>query len=257
MKKHNFNLCVNDTDSISFSKKDGSPISKKERAKLLGELNGLMQEGILWEDDDYFKKVIAVAAKNYVLDNGDKIKIKGSALKATKKEPALKKFIKDVIDLLLADELDQISDLYTKYVKRILAIDSKTDITDWSFKVTATKKVLEPTTVFNKKILDALIKARIDVVEGDKYYMYFKPFKTKQVTDKKTGKLKNQKIQKLAVTSSYQDDICKMTLLKKLFVTAKIFHRVYDIKTLPNLTLKRSQAMLQDIQKATKRTQRG
>lgn len=247
MKRNNFNLCVNDTDSISFSKKDGSPISVKERSKILAQLNSIMPEGILWEDDDYFKTIIAVGAKNYILDNGKSVKIKGSALKATKKEPGLKKFIKEFIDLLLADEQDQIPDLYTKYVKRILSINSKTDINEWCFKITATKKVLQPTTVFNKKILNALIKAQIDVVEGDKYYMYFRPIKIKN----------GKKIQNLSVATSYQDNICKLTLLKKLYVTAKIFHRVYDIKTLPNLTLKRSLAILQDLQKqAMKRTRK-
>lgn len=257
MKTHNFNLCVNDTDSISFSRKDGKPISVKRRAKLLAELNSLMDEGILWEDDDYFKKIIAVGAKNYILDNGETVKIKGSGLKATKKEPQLKQFIKDFIDLLLDDDFDAIPKLYFKYAKRILKIGKKTNIEDWCFKITATKKVIEPTTVFNTKIIEALIAAKVDVVEGDKYYMYYRPVEIVEYKDKH-GKMKKKKNHPLAVREKYKGDMGQLKLLEKLFKTAKTFHRVYDITKLPNLTLVRSKPQLDKLRKQVlKRKNRG
>ena len=44
-------------------------------------VNKLFKDGISWEDDGYFKKLIVVKAKNYILFDGMKVKIKGQAFK--------------------------------------------------------------------------------------------------------------------------------------------------------------------------------
>lgn len=247
MKTHDFTLAACDTDSISFSNK-GKPFTEKDKKRLLAELNGLMREGIVWTDDGVFKKLICVAAKNYIMVSEDgKVKIKGSGLKATKKEPMLKKFTTDVIDLLVNDKVDQLPSLYLKYAKEIMNINELTDINEWAFKVTVTKKVLEPTTPFNKKVLQALIDNNIEPIEGDKHYMFFKPVSQIKTVKNKAGKDVKKAIQDLEVCQAFNGDICKKTLLKKLFATAKTFKMVIDINTIPNLTLKKNQQQLNDI----------
>jgi DNA polymerase elongation subunit (family B) len=76
-----------DTDSFSYTK--GREVSKKEFDADIEEINTMYPEKIKWEDDGYYKKVIVIKAKNYVLDDGKKVKYKGSAITDQKKEPAL------------------------------------------------------------------------------------------------------------------------------------------------------------------------
>ena len=101
---HDFKIANLDTDSISFSKQDGSVFSKQEQTCLLEELNSLFPPTIRWEHDGIFSRVVVIKAKNYILKSeSGKVKIKGSALKATGREPALKEFINKVIDSYLKD----------------------------------------------------------------------------------------------------------------------------------------------------------
>lgn len=102
---NNFQITACDTDSIFFKKHDSSFFEKKEREELLNQLNSLMPEKIRWEINDYFPKIITLAAKNYimVLESGE-IKYKGSALKSSKTEPALREFIYKIINVMLNEE---------------------------------------------------------------------------------------------------------------------------------------------------------
>ncbi len=245
---NNFVIVNGDTDSISIRKPDQTAFTKEEQDKLLLQLNSLMDEGIKWTNDGMFPFVGVIAAKNYILFDGKKIKIKGSGLKATKKEPRLKQFIKDVIQCIVEDRIEEIQTLYFDVAKEILVIDEKSDINKWAFKATATKKVIDPTTSFNQKVHNALIDARIDIVEGDKYYLFFK--KVSGVVEseyiikkgKRVGKTakRRTKIQNLEVVSQYDGDICKDKLLEKLFKTITTFKLVLDITKYPNLAIKKN-----------------
>lgn len=251
MKNHDFILTNGDTDSISFCKKDYSIFTIKEQEKLLNEINSLMKPGIFWDNDKTFPFFGIIGAKNYIMFDGKKITVKGSALKATKKEPRLKKFITDVIKCIVEERTEEIQTLYIECAKEILSINKNTDISQWSFKATATKKVIEPTTAFNIKISEALLNHNIPIVEGDKYYLFFKNIsEVKEVEytkkDGKPGK-KKVKIQDLELTTHYTGDIDKMVLLKKLFVTIKIFNRVLDITKYPNFTLKKNLKALETL----------
>lgn len=251
MKQHNFQIVNADTDSISFCKKDRSPFTDKEQKKLLEEINSLMKPGIFWDHDGVFPFVGIVGAKNYIMFDGKKTKIKGSALKATKKEPRLKKFINDIIKCIVDERTEEIQNLYIECAKEIIQINKKSDISQWSFKATATKKVIEPTTPFNTKISEALLNHNIPIVEGDKYYLFFKNIsEVKEVEytkkDGKPGK-KKVKVQNLELTTHYDGDIDKMVLLNKLFVTIKIFNRVLDITKYPNFKLKKNLKALESL----------
>ncbi len=218
---HNFIIANGDTDSIAFKKPDEKPFTEAEQAELLAELNATMPDQILWKNDKHYRRLIVFKAKNYVMDDGKKVKIKGSALKASKKEPALREFIKEVITLLLKDKQDQIFFLYLDYVKRIMEL---TDINPWCFKVTVTKKVLEPTTTFNQKVLTAI--GRVPVSEGDKVYMFF------------------QEDDSLCLREHFTGQCDRMKLLGKLRDTIEIFGNVIDADLFPDFTLRRNQDRL-------------
>lgn len=101
-KTHDFKLVNADTDSISVCPSKDALITENERKALLNELNGLFPERIKFEDDGYYKKVIVLKIKNYVIQTFDGIiKKKGSSIKSPAKEPALQNFIDEIIGVLL------------------------------------------------------------------------------------------------------------------------------------------------------------
>lgn len=225
-KKGGFTLVNADTDSISFCRPNGEDITKEERQGLLNEVNSLFPSKIKWEDDGYYKKVIAMAAKNYVLvTEDDKIKYKGSALKATNKEPALKQFIKDLIDAILNDNKNY-AEIYNNYVKQILNI---TDIKPWASKKTVTENVLKGTRTNETKVVDAIKDS--EYLEGDKIYVYFKEDCSLGLAEKFDGKYNKEK------------------LLEKLYKTATSDTLVSIIPkdTFINYSLKRSKKLLEEL----------
>jgi hypothetical protein len=218
MNNHNFILGPVDTDSVSICKADMSYITKEERINLLAEINSLMPKMIRWEDDGYFSSVCVVRAKNYILkDESGKIKIKGSSLRATLKEVALKEFINKVIEYLLEDKISHIMPLYEHYVTEIYNIK---DMTRWVSKKSITSKVLEGERTTEQKVLTAIEDS--EYVEGDKCYMYFRE-------DGSLGLLEHWKS---------DHDVNK--LLEKLYKTIITFETILDIKQFPNYSLKRN-----------------
>jgi len=221
---YSFKLVNLDTDSISICKPDGSPFSNEERSRLLKELNSIMPEHISWDDDGYFPSVVIIKAKNYVLYDGNKTKIKGSALKATTKELALKEFINNVLNILLGLDDKNLTDLYYSYVKEIYNMK---DISRWSSKKTISTKVLNPERTNESRVLDAIENS--DYREGDKIRVYF-------TLD---GSLK--------LEENWNNDHDTTKLVEKLFKTVKIFETVLDIEAFPNFKLKRNQELLKSI----------
>lgn len=221
IQPHNFILANLDTDSISFIKPDQKPFSKEECETLLDEINSLMPERIRWEDDRTYKRFIVVKAKNYVLYDGNNITIKGSGLKASMKEPALKQFIKDLIDLLLNSKKEHIFNLYNDYAKRILNI---TDISNWCSTKTITKSILNPERTTERRILAAI--KNLNLNEGDRVQVFFK---TKE---------------ELCLKENFNGEYDRTILLGKLYDTLKIFSSIIDISLFPDYSLKKNKPLL-------------
>lgn len=221
MNSHDFIIANGDTDSIAFRKPDEKPFTQEEQDALLSELNALMPEHIVWKNDKHYRRLIVFKAKNYVMDDGKKVKIKGSALKGSKKEPALRDFINLIIDLLLKDRKDQILLAYLSKAREILEFK---DVSPWCFKATVTKKVLEPSTTFNQKIRDAI--STFPISEGDKIYLYFK----------EDGSL--------SLRQNYHNNCDRMKLLGKLRDTMEVFGNVLDVEMFPDLTLKKNRVLI-------------
>jgi len=221
---HDFDLVLVDTDSCFFSKKTGEEFTPEEQTFLLKELNSLYPDLIRFEHNGYFKKVIVLRSKNYVMQEGNKVKYKGSGILATLKEPALKQYIKDIIQLMLEDRTDY-TEVYNRYVKEIMDVK---DIIRWCSKKTITDKVLDPKRTNEQKVLTAI--SAEDFAEGDKMYFFFLPDNSLSVSTNFTGIYNKEK------------------LLEKLYKTSLLFENVIPVKELfLNYKLKRNQVALKEL----------
>lgn len=201
--KHDFTLVNCDTDSIMICKADQSFISDDEANILINELNSLFPETIKWDDDGYFKTVAILKAKNYVMEDAKgKVKIKGAALKATSKEPALKEFINKIIDSILNDRED-FKEIYETYVQEILNVK---DIRRWSSKKTLSNTMLESDRTNETVIIDAI--EGTEYKEGDRFFVFYDDRDKVTLVEKFTGRYS------------------KLRLLGKLYDTAYVFDTI-------------------------------
>ena len=219
-EKKNVQLVNVDTDSFSYT--TGSRLSDEDFRAHIEEVNRLSPEGIVWEDDGQYKAVLVVKAKNYILEpyKGSRT-IKGSALKATTKEPALREYIERVVDVLIKDHKDELFDLYDKYAIEIYDVQ---DIARWASKKTITDKVLKPQRTNEQRIFDALNGRPVS--EGDKVFVFF------------------ERKDKLSMVDDFSKVYCRETLWKKLFKTTEIFDSIIDVSMFPNYSLKRNHARI-------------
>lgn len=225
-----FKIANADTDSISVCFNNES-FTEEDQEALLGELNSLFPDSISWEADGYFKNVLVIKAKNYYLETQEgKTTIKGSALKATMKAPALQQFIKEFMQLII-DNGDLVS-LYNIYVKKI--IDLK-DLKPWCTKKTVTTSVLNPERSNEQNILDAMENADEEFQEGDKIHVYFS----------------NNPEQRLKLLEHWENDHDRFKLIENLWKTVKIFETVIDIKQFPKYHLKKQRVLLDNLTNLT------
>lgn len=224
MNNHDFVLINADTDSIMVCKRDSSIFTKEERISLLKELNSLSPKGLNWDDDGYYETAIILKAKNYILYDGQTIKYKGSSLKSSTLEPALKDFLHEIIDAIISNE-NNFTEIYNKYVKEI---DNIQDIKRWASKKTISEKTLNSPRANETKIMDAIEGS--DYVEGDRVYVYFKPDGTLNLIEKFDG----------------QYD--KTVFLKKLYNTSLRFETIMNCNELfLNYSLKRNKIKFEEI----------
>lgn len=225
LSPHKFILSNCDTDSVMFCKPDMSPFSEDDIYGLLEEINELMPENIKFEDDGKFRKVIILKTKNYILDDGVKVKLKGSGLKDNKREPAIKEYLNAIVTCLLGEFTnEQLLSIYHKYVKEIVDIK---DIKRWGAKYTISDKTLNSDRTNEEKIRDAIVGT--EYVEGDKLYMFFKPDTS------------------LCLVERYDGTYSKEHLLKKLYNASDIFSNVIDPELFPNYFLQGNKGKLHEL----------
>lgn len=211
-----FQIVNGDTDSISLCFEDFSDIDPTMRKQICEDLNELYPEQIRWEDDGYYTSVVVIKTKNYILKGEDgKLKIKGSALKASMKEIALKEFIKEIIDTLVDGKKEDILPIYNKYIYECFNVK---DISRWCSKRTVTASVLNPERTNEQKVLDAIGDSEVQM--GDKIRVYF-------ANDKS-----------LKLQQHWNGDHDPLVLVKKVYDSLKIFANVLDMEQFPKYTLK-------------------
>lgn len=223
---YNFNILNVDTDSFTMYEKDFKPLSIEERIKLLKELNDNSPSGLAWEDDGYYESIVVIRAKNYVLYDGNKIKIKGSALKGSTKEAALKEMINRFVEVLVKEGLnnDRLVNIYHEYI--IEAREIK-DIMRWSSRKTITDSVLNPERTNEQKVFDALEGEEIQ--QGDRRYFYFKEDNS------------------LGLAEQFDGNYNRTKLYEKIWKTANIFETVVDKSLFTKYHLKRSKELINSL----------
>lgn len=172
-KEKGFTVPKGDTDSITISK-EGNTFTKEEINSLVTEINSILPEYINFELDAAYDVLVVFKAKNYAYREGDKITIKGSALKASTKSVALKEFLKTtIIDLLYNKSREDILVKYKGYVKEASNLSTPEQIQRWASRKTLSSTVLTGAGTTEVKLRKALEGSRY--VEGDRFYTSFKP----------------------------------------------------------------------------------
>lgn len=213
-----------DTDSLTFVKRDNSAFSKEELDNYLKDLNSLYENGLTWEDDGLYPSFIVLKAKNYIMYDGKKIKLKGSALKSSTLEPIIKKMINEMIDALVYDKQDKLVSIYHDYIKKACEIN---DIIPWSKKVTISTRTLTSERANETKIIDALNRSNVSFSEGDKIYVFF---------------LENGELE---LTQNFNKQYDKDVFLEKLFKATARFKTILPINEMfINYSLKRNKREL-------------
>ena len=226
-KSKGYTIVNADTDSITYCDPVRSLVNKHVRESNLNELNSLYPEKIRFEDDGYFNKVIVFAPKNYVLqsEKGD-IKIKGSALKDSKRELALKEFASEIIKELLADgDHLKIQGIYYRYIKEVKY--GIKDIKRWCSKKTITDKIFTSERSNETKVKDAIKGSNYR--EGDKVWTFFRSDGS------------------LCLMENYDGDYDADSMYKKVFRSAEFFTNVIPPDLFINYSLKRSKKMLEEL----------
>lgn len=223
---HNFLLINADTDAISICKSNMAPFSEEEQIKLLKELNSQFLEHIKFEADGYFDTFIVLKAKNYIMFDGEELKIKGSALKSSKTETALKEFLHEVINDIVYDK-QNLPAIYNKYIQEIMSVQ---DIKRWSSKKSVTEKMEDSERTNEIKLREA-IKDNPELTQGSKFWVFFRNDDSLCLAENFDGL-----------------DYNREKLLKKIHKTAQVFAGIMDTKTLfVDLSLKKNKALLQQI----------
>mgnify|MGYP001562217605 CR=1 FL=1 len=270
MENHNFIIGPTDTDSISFCKPDMTMFTKEEIQSLLGEINKLMPEFMIYEDDGYYKKCIVLKAKNYILydptkeKESDRKQTKGSAFKSAKKEPIIVLMMQEMVDAILNDKEASLVDIYESYVHKAMTI---TDIMPWCSKISATESVLaakghEAYTKAELKekgiranetnVWDA-IKHEELVQQGDKYFLFpavlgFEDIvTTKELKKGPKTTTKREYTYGLLLPDKWNGDNHDVShLLKRLYCTIEIFENILDLTPFNNYSLVKNYKKLLD-----------
>lgn len=226
-----------DTDSFSYT--NGEAPIEGEFEQEIEEINSLYPDGIVWEDDGVFKKVIVVKAKNYILDNGKKIKYKGSGILDQKKEPALKEMLEKLVNAILDKEHDDtLTQIYESYIHEAMTVQ---DISRWVTKKTVSKAVLEGERKNETKVFDALQGRTVQ--EGDKIWVFqdidgVEPVMVKGEVQyyKKTGEMKTKPRTVLRMLEDFTGTYDKGHFVKRVYATLCILDNVLDMNLFVDYT---------------------
>lgn len=224
----NYKITAVDTDGMFFNKEDGSKFTEEEQDELVSKINNVFPEKIKWELGGYYQTIITLKAKNYILFSPDGIiKYKGSSLKSSTLEPALKLYIDETVKCLLEDRHQDVLAVYNKYVKEIYNIN-KDNIKQWSSKKTLTDKVYNSDRLNEKKLLEAVGTAEYS--PGDKVFVFFND------------------LDGLSLVENFKEGCYnKDRLLDKLFKVSKRFSSVINTEEMVNFKLKKNKKQIENL----------
>ena len=246
----NFSIVNCDTDSISFTA--NKELGTDQRVDLLKELNSLYPSSIRFEDDGYYKCVLVLKAKNYVLFDGEKMKLKGSSIKDQKKEKALSEMLNLMLKDIIHNEGKDLIGIYNNYVKEAL---KPRDIKRWAQKKTITKAILNcgsntEVRKNEKDVYDAIKNKPVQ--EGDKIYVY-PAILDKKVETKvyKNGKVKEKIVYEtgLKIVEDWSEDHSSDKLVKRVVDTVEILANIVDLGKFIDYTIKKNHDLLDNFRR--------
>lgn len=219
--QNKFTLINVDTDSITFT--NNKELSEQEQHNYIKDLNKLYPDKIEFSNDGYFQDVIVVAAKNYVLYDGKKLRIKGSSLKSPKMALALREYLTEMFWAIIK-QTNNYDDIYIKYVKEI---NNLTDIKRWATRQTISDKTLNSDRTNESKVRDAIEDS--EYTEGSRIWTYFK-------SDDSLG-----------LVEHFDGDYNRDRLYVNLYNAAMRFENILNVEKCVNFKLKRNKEKLNDI----------
>lgn len=198
-----------DTDAVWFTKETEEPFNEEEIKEFIAKINTIFPENIKFDMDGYFPKFIILKTKNYIMYDGKNIKLKGSSLKSSTLEPALKSMLKEMIEALVFDRKHDLIDIYNKYIKDACNI---TDMKPWAKKISISTATIESERSNETRVIDALTRSNKPISEGDRHYIFFKTDKEMELCENFNGE--------------YHLD----AFLKKIYSTTERFETILPIK---------------------------
>lgn len=242
-----------DTDSISFT--CNKELSNQDRKNILSDLNSNFDSAIRFEDDGYYSRMVILKTKNYILKTQEgKIKYKGSSLKSSQKEPAIREMMEKMIGCLISGERQDIIGIYNDYIKETHKL---TDISRWAAKKTITKAILncanDPTARLNERKVYEAVKDTAGLQEGNKAYLYpCIKSEQREETLLKNGKLKVKVIKDtgLKIIEQWSNDHDSEKLVERVVDTMDIFANVLDREQFIDYTLAQNKNILTELLKS-------
>jgi DNA polymerase elongation subunit (family B) len=120
-KSKGYTIVNADTDSITYSDPNKSLVDASVRKSNIDELNSLYPESYDSRMMDSLSELLYSLLRTmcFMKEDGS-VKIKGSALKDSKREQALKEFANEIITILLSGEdVEKVKDVYYKYIREV------------------------------------------------------------------------------------------------------------------------------------------
>jgi len=227
-KSKGFSVPKGDTDSITLYN-NGESLNDDEIEGLINEVNAILPEYINFELDAVYDVLVVFKAKNYAYREGEKITIKGSALKASTKSAALKEMLKKtIVDLLYLKSQDDILTMYKAYVKEASNITTPEQIQRWASRKTYSSTMVESTRTNETKVMDALKGSKY--VEGDRFFTYFKNDKS------------------LSLVENFDGDYDKAKVYENIFKTIEVLDGVLPIEgVFLNYKLKKNLKLVEEL----------
>ncbi len=226
---NNYKVVGSDTDAVWFGKQDESPFTNLEIERIIQNINKTFPEYIKFDMDGCFSRFIILKAKNYIMYDGNKIKLKGSSLKSSMLEPILKEMLNEFIEALVFDKHQNLVNIYHKYIREAMNIR---DIKKWSKKITISTRTTVSERSNETRIIDALNRSNKPITEGDKHHIFFLEEK------------------KLELAENFNGEYHKLTMVAKIFKCTQRFETILPIKEMfLNYSLARNQKLLEELSK--------
>lgn len=172
-----------DTDGIYLS----SPQYFDEPLTLLDAVSPVMPKGVELEFDGSYKSMFSYKAKNYALYDGEKVIIRGSALRSRGMEPFLKEITDSMINFLLSASINDPNTLINEFRKAIeeqsISIEQLAKSERLSQNPEIYAKKIETSKTPRRASLEVALKMKPIPKMGDKVTYYITPGEKKRLPD--------------------------------------------------------------------------